>query len=117
VRTYQDIDITQYTEAQLPLLNIKEPRDSAFEEHTSAHSTQQLDCLIRCYFVSWAEVPTATYEALTKAIRDKVAANFTLSGCASEMIVNEVSEIQGELPIYFFDFTLELRYYLSQQNT
>lgn len=117
VRSYQDVDITQYTIAQLPLINVKEPDESTDEEYTSQHSMKSLAVSARVYFVSWAEVPTSNYENLTKAIRDKIGANFGLAQCASKLTVAEISTLQGEMPLYFFEIKLSMLYYMSELAT
>lgn len=117
VRHYAELDITQYTEAELPLIGIKEPGESPDEEMTSMRAVMNLETKLRVYFVCWGINPTATYETLVKAIRDKIGSDFTLTLTATKSLVTDISEIDGEMPLYFFDMDISIKYYLNQQAT
>jgi hypothetical protein len=76
-----------------------------------------LDVALRVYFVSWAEIPATTYETFVKKIRDKIGANFKLNNSASGVWVDSITELFGEMPVYFFDISLVCRYYLDETST
>ena len=122
VRTYTEIDITNYLTADLPLIEIQEPEESAETEMTNRRSIQNLEVNLRVWFVDWAEDPDATiYETLMKQIRDKVGSKFAL--CVDSVPsaianwVGRVSKVEGEMPVWHFTMDLILRYYLNQQAT
>lgn len=118
VRHYsEELDITQYTESQLPLIGIKEPTEEPEEEMTSMRAMMWLGLNLKVYFVHWGISPDATYETLMKKIRDKIGNDPNLNSSSVFTYVGEVSEISGSLPLYTFTLTLMSRYYLNQQDT
>ena len=118
VRSHMFIDITQYASAQLPLINMLEPSESAEQELTDRRATQLLEGpQLRVHFVEWAEIPSAAYEALVKAIRDKIGVKFKLNNKAIACWVKTISKTDGLMPVYFFDIELRLMYCLNQQDT
>ena len=118
VRTYKEIDITNYLVADLPLIEIQEPEESAETEMTGRRSIRALEVMLKVWFVDWAEDPDATiYETLMKAIRDKIGAEFTVDSSAIANWIGDVSKIEGEMPVWNFSMGLVLRYYLDQQAT
>jgi len=122
VRTYKEIDITNYITTDLPLIEIQEPPEEAETEMTSRRSIQNLEVTLRVWFLDWAEDPDATiYETLMKQIRDKVGSKFSLCvGSVPSAIANwvgRVSKVEGEMPVWNFTMDLILRYYLNQQAT
>ncbi|TET09092.1 hypothetical protein E3J84_05500 [Candidatus Aerophobetes bacterium] len=122
VRTYTEIDITNYLTTDLSLIEIQEPSEVAETEMTGRRSIRALEVTLRVWFVDWAEDPDATiYEALMKQIRDKVGAKFTLpqAGVPSAIAtwIGGTSKIEGEMPVWNFSMGLVLKYYLDQQAT
>lgn len=118
VRTYGEIDITNYVTADLPLIEIQEPPEVSVTEMTGRRSIRALELALRVWFVDWAEDPDATiYENLMKVIRDKVGAKFTVDGSAIADWVGDISKIEGEMPVWNFSMGLVLKYYLDQQAT
>lgn len=120
IRAYleTDFDITQYAIADLPLVVIPEPAEETDEEMTSQRSMMLLGTKLIVYFVDWAIDPDATkYETLVKKIRDKIGANFTLNGTATEARIMSVSPVLGTMPVYNFVIELEMKYYLNEQVT
>ncbi len=117
VRTYADVDMTLYNEAELPLANIVEPAEEVFENESTQRSMMSLSLRVRIWFVTWGINPTSTYENLVKAIRDKIGEHFTLDQTATKCQVDGVSGISGEMPLYYFDVVLETRYHLNEKNT
>lgn len=115
-RTYMNIDITQYTESQLPLIEIKEPEESSKVNLVNMRQLMDLGVELRVFFVSWGEIPTSTYETLIKNIRDAIGNDFTLSGNIVACYVTEIGSIEGRVPVYNFEITLQMEYYLSQKN-
>ncbi len=116
-RSYMPVDILNYKEADLPLVNLIEPPEEAWQETTSQHAVQLLDIDLKIHFVSWAEDPSATYETLTKNIRDAIGADFELGGAASACWVVEVSKIDGQMPVYNYGMVLRCKYWLNQKTT
>jgi len=117
VRTYADVDMTLYNEAELPLANVVEPAEEVFENESTQRSMMSLSLRVRIWFVTWGINPTSTYENLVKAIRDKIGEHFTLDQTATKCQVDSVSGISGEMPLYYFDVVLETRYHLNEKNT
>jgi len=119
VRSYfgANFDITQYSTTDLPLVVIPEPEETTHQELTSHRAIMNLSLDLIVYFLSWGVSPIDSYESLVKAIRDKIGANFTLNGSATEARVNRISSISGNLPVYWFVIELELRYYLNETST
>ena len=117
VRSYADIDILIYKSTELPLINVVEPLEDNFGEETARHSMQFLDLKLKVWFVSWAEVPTSTYETLMKNIRDKLGAEFTLSQTATACWITSIEKLEGEMPVYNFEMSLRAKYHLDQQST
>ena len=120
VRVYleAEFDITQYAQADLPLIAIPEPAEETDEEMTSQRSLMALATKLVVYFIDWAVDPDATkYEALIKKIRDKIGANFTLNDTATEARVMSVSSVLGTMPIYNFVVGMEMKYYLNEAAT
>jgi len=120
VRVYleAEFDITQYAQADLPLIAIPEPAEETDEEMTSQRSLMALATKLVVYFIDWAVDPDATkYETLVKKIRDKIGANFTLNDKATEARVMSVSSVLGTMPIYNFVVGMEMKYYLNEAAT
>ena len=117
VRCYEELDMMNYTEAQLPLVEILEPSESVEQQLVSRRQMISVRAELKVHFVSWAEVPAAAYETLTKKIRDKIAESFTLNQKATGIWVTSVSPIQGVLPVYWFTLGLRVKYYLDEQDT
>lgn len=120
VRTYleTEFDVTQYAQAELPLVAIPEPVEETDEEMTSQRSVMALGTKLVVYFQDWAIDPDATiYEALVKLIRDKIGGNFTLNDKATEARIMSVSSVLGTMPVYNFVMELEMKYYLNEQVT
>lgn len=117
VRSYMEIDITNYKTADLPLINIIEPAEEAEEQMTSMRAIMELLVRLKVWFVDWAEDPDVTiYETLIKKIRDKIGANFKLDNTVTGVWVLDVSLVDGELPVYNIEIGLAMKYYLSQQD-
>jgi len=119
-RSTMPIDILNYKEAELPLLNIVEPEEDTWTDSTSQRAVMVLEVSLQVWFVHWGEDPLAspnTYQSIMKAIRDKIGANFTLNNSASGVWVIKVSKIAGEFPVYSYGIDLRLKYYLDQQRT
>ena len=118
LRFYINLDITQYKEEEeLPLIAVKEPAEENDQEMTDRRAMATLDLTIRLYFVSWGITPTDTYETLMKNIRDKIGGDFNLNSSSVATWVTDVSEIDGDMPLYFVDIGLRSLYYLNQQAT
>lgn len=119
VRSYgeEGIDITQYAEAELPLIDLNEPAEENDDEMTSRRSIQFMDTVLKVYFVDWNDAVQSTYETFVKNIRDKVGANFTVNQTATGCWVTDVSQVKGELPLWHIEFDLRVKYYLDQQAT
>jgi len=116
VRTFVPIDITNYNENELPLIELQEPDEMPDEEMTSMKQIALLEMKCRVWFVVWGESPTTTYESLVKALRDKIGANFKLSDTATGCWVIDVTKVEGEMPLFHFEISLRLKYYLDLQN-
>lgn len=117
VRSLVPVDIKQYTIAQLPLINIIEPPEDVQDQMTSMRAMQNLALNVRTYFVYWGADPDSTYEALMKAIRDRIGAGFKVSNTATAAQVGLITELDGEMPLYFFDIEIVITYYLNQEAT
>lgn len=117
VRCYEDLDILNYAEASLPLIEIKEPAESVAQQMVGRQQIIRMGLSLRVWFVSWAEIPTSTYETLMKNVRDKIAGNFTLSQKATGVWVTDIGPIQGMLPVYWFQVGLMAKYCLEEINT
>ena len=118
IRVYvKNFDLTQFTQAQLPLLAIIEPAEGTDDEMTSQRSLMDLATQFSVHFLHWGITPDPTYETLVKKIRDKVGANFDLDGVVTEARVSDLSVIGGEMPLYNFDMDLEMKYYLDEMVT
>jgi len=119
VRSYGDegIDITQYTQANLPLIDLIEPAEENDEEMTSHRSIQFLDTVLRLYFVDWNDDVQSTYETFVKNLRDKVGGDFRVDGTATACWITDISKVLGEVPLWNIDFDLRVKYYLNQQIT
>jgi len=113
----EGIDISQYAEAQLPLIDLIEPEELNDEEMTSRRSIQFLDTVLRVYFVDWNDNVQGTYETLVKNIRDKVGAEFRVNGTATACWIVDISKVLGEVPLWNIEFNLRVKYYLDQQVT
>lgn len=116
VRTYRGVDITMYPDTDLPLVDMREPDEAGAEELTGFRAINKLGLGWRVYFVSWGDDATSTYEALVKDIRNKIGSDFKATGTATKALVVSVSTIQGEMPLYWVDIGLDIRYYLDQQD-
>jgi thioester reductase-like protein len=117
VRTITEIDITQYTESQLPLINVREPEENTEDEMTSMKSMMNLEILTTVFFIRWGMDPDSTYETLVKNIRNQIGANFTLNGSCTGTWVTDVSLVTGEMPLFRFDVILRCEYYLDLKST
>ena len=119
VRTYRPVDVTHYTQAQLPLLNIIEPGEEPQAHLTSMREMAELDLNMRLYFVHFGETPDATYGGLIKAIRDKIGNNFKVSEYATSALIESITVVmeESEMPLYWMDFQVVIRYYLDEKNT
>ena len=119
VRTYRPIDITQRVQADLPLLNIIEPDEEPEEHMTSMREMAWLTLNMRLYFLHWEETPNPTYGGLVKAIRDKVGDSFRVSNTATSALIESITTISedSEMPLYWMDFEVAIKYYLDEQNT
>lgn len=116
VRTYGDIDITKYSSTQLPLIEVQEPEETPDEEMTSMKQIAFLDLILKVWFVTWGMAPTSTYEDFVKAIRNKIGANFKLNDTATGCWVISVTKVEGEMPLFHFNISLRLKYYLDLTN-
>jgi len=118
IRVYvKNFDLTQFLQAQLPLLAIIEPAEETDDEMTSQRSLMALATQFVIHFLHWGITPDPAYEILVKKIRDKVGANFDLDGLITEARVDSVSVISGAMPLYNFDMDLEMKYYLNEMVT
>ena len=118
IRVYtKTFDLTQFTQAQLPLLTIIEPAEETDDEMTSQRSLMALIAQMSIHFLHWGITPDATYEAIVKAIRDKIGSNFDLDGLITEARVDALSTIGGAMPLFNFDMDLEMKYYLNETAT
>lgn len=115
-RVSMPIDITQWAESELPLVEIREPDESAASELTNMRQLTSLNIVLRVWFVIWGEVPTTTYETLEKKIRNKIGDNFKLNDTVNGVWVTNISKVDGEMPLYHFDIILRLKLYLELQN-
>jgi len=118
VRVYlSEFDITQFSQAELPLVAIPEPSEETDEESTSQRSMMALATRLLVYIIDWAIDPDSTkYDALVKKIRDKIGDNFTLNDTTTECRVASVSAIMGTMPVYDFTVDLEMKYYLNEKD-
>lgn len=119
VRSYgeEGIDITQYAEAELPLIDIIEPSEDNDEEMTARRSIQFLDTVLRVHFVDWNDDVQSTYETHIKNIRDKVGAGFKVNDSATACWVTDITRVLGEVPLWKIELSLRVKYYLDQLNT
>jgi hypothetical protein len=116
VRHYGELDITQYSESQLPLIAIKEDSEEPEEECTGMRMMMWLNVPLKVYFVHWGISPDAAYGTLMKAIRDKIGNDPNLNSSSVFTYVRGVSEIGGEMPLYYFNLDLAVRYYASLKD-
>lgn len=116
-RSYREINILNYKEEDLPLVNIFEPAEDTHQDMTSHRSIMLLNIMLRVWFVSWAEDSADAYETLMKKIRDKIGANFTLGGTVDAAWIDSVTSIEGEMPVYSYGISMQIRYYLNAQAT
>lgn len=116
VRSLREIDITQYNEAQLPLVNLIEPDEDSAGEMTSMRSLMGLNPMVSVFFIRWGEDPDSTYENLEKNIRDQIGDNFTINGTCSGAWVTSVSPVTGEMPLFRFDIEISCEYYANLKN-
>lgn len=116
IRYYGELDITQYLESELPLIGIKEPTESPEDELTSMRAMMWLELSLKVYFVHWGISPNDTYEALMKAIRDKIGVDPNINFSSVMTYVRGVSDISGEMPLYFFTLDLAVKYYLNLKD-
>ena len=72
---------------------------------------------LKVWFVSWAESSADAYETLMKGIRDKIGANFTLDDTVDAAWIDSVTEISGEMPVYNYGISMQIRYYLDATST
>jgi len=117
VRSYGELDVAQYQASDLPLIEIEEPSESTDEDSTGRRAIMLLEAKLKVWFVDWNDIPQSTYETLMKNIRDDVGSGFTVSGSAVACWITVVSPIKGELPVFNFEMSLRLKYYLNQLNT
>lgn len=116
VRSYNEPDILQYKEANLPLLHIVEPVEDEDTALTAHRQIMTLNIETKVYFVSWAQTPSATYEALVTKIRNLIGGNFHVNQTAIGCWVTDVTALQGQMPLYSFGISLRTKYYLDQQD-
>jgi len=116
VRSYMPLEISNYASTDLPLIEIQEMDEEIAEDMISQRQMRSIDIVLRVWFVSWAETPAAAYETLMKNIRNTIAADFTLSGKATECRVGSVSKPAGEMPLYSFEIGLRVHYYLDEKD-
>ncbi len=117
VRTYMNIDMTQYSSSDLPLIEIREPEEATEQEMTGRRSIMSLEMKIKVWFINWGENPTPTYEALMKAIRDKIGEEFHLGGYIQACWITGISPIEGIMPLFWYEMTLRMLYCLNQLAT
>jgi hypothetical protein len=113
-RSSTALDIRRWKRSELPLVEIVEPSEEIESDLLSRRSIQNLSTSLKIYFVEWSESPSSAYEALVKAIRNKLGEEFRLSGCTVAVWVGEVTEISGSMPLYNVSLALRLKYYLNQ---
>lgn len=65
------------------------------------------------------ETPDAVYGGLVKAIRDKIGNNFRVSNTATSALIDSISAIGegSEMPLYWMDFEVAIKYYLDEKIT
>ena len=118
IRVYsKTFDLTQFTQAQLPLLAIVEPAEETDDELTSQRSLMVLVAQMSLHFLHWGITPNATFGTIIKAIRDKIGDNFDLGGLITEVRIDALSTIGGEVPLFNVDIDLEMKYYLNEMDT
>ena len=49
----ESFDITNYTSAQLPLIEIQEPAEDTEQQNTSMRAIMALELILKLWFVSW----------------------------------------------------------------
>jgi len=116
VRSYSGADIQMYLDTDLPLVDMREPNENNDKELTSFRSINKMALVLRIYFVSWAESASSTYEDIIKSVRNAIGANFKATETALKAEVTTISGIQGEMPLYWVDIGLDIRYYLDQKD-
>lgn len=109
-------DILNYNETDLPLVDLREPRETADVEMTSMRQIGFLDVILRVWFTHWGEDPSSTYETLMKDIRNKLGEDPTMGQCAVASWVTGVSNVEGEMPLFRFDISLRTKYHLNLAN-
>ena len=117
VRSYGDLDITNYAEAELPLIEISEPDEDTYTEMVSQRNLMQINAILKIWFVDWNTIIQTSYETLMKNIRDKIGAKFKLENDAIQCRVDSISKVEGELPLWSYTIVLELKYYLNALST
>ncbi len=118
IRVYtKTFDLTQFTQAQLPLLAIIEPAEETDDELTSQRSLMALIAQMSLHFLHWGITPNATFETIIKAIRDKIGDDFDLGGLITEVRIDTLSTIGGAMPLFNVDIDLEMKYYLNEMDT
>lgn len=116
VRSKNALDITNYCYTNLPLVEIREARESPSPELTGMRQMSWLDLVLRVHFIEWGDWPSETYELLVKRIRDAIGNNFTLNDSANGAWVVEVSEVSGSMPLYYLDIRVRVKYYLQLED-
>jgi len=118
IRVYsKTFDLTQFTQAQLPLLAIIEPAEETDNEMTSQRTLMALLAQMSLHFLHWGIIPNVTFGTIIKAIRDKIGDNFNLGGLITEIRVAGLSDIAGAMPLFNIDIDLEMKYYLNEMDT
>lgn len=118
IRVYKkDFDLTQFTQAQLPLLAIVEPAEETDDEMTSQRTLMALVAQMSLHFLHWGITPNATFGTIIKAIRDKIGDNFDLGGLITVARIADLSTIGGAMPLFNVDIDLEMKYYLNEMDT
>jgi len=118
IRVYtKTFDLTQFTQAQLPLLAIIEPAEETDDEMTSQRSLMALIAQMSLHFLHWGITPNATFETIIKAIRNKIGDDFDLGGLITEVRIDALSTIGGTMPLFNVDIDLEMKYYLNEMDT
>jgi len=116
VRSYTELDIKQYSEAELPLIEIVEPSEDPDRELTSQHSLVFFDTKLKIWFVDWNDQPQIIYETIMKRIRDTIGGVFTMECKANACYVTSVAKLEGSVPLYSYEMDLRTKIYLNQKN-
>ena len=116
VRTLLDADMKIYATTVLPLIEVQEPDETEDRSLTSQRQIMFLDTVIRVWFVRWGADPNSTYETLVTKIRNKIGDHFTINETATGAWVTRVTGIEGAMPLYHFDMSIRVKYYLDEKS-